>query len=526
MKKRVIATLLTMALLVSGLAGCGSKVTTEPAAENKEVSETAEETEEAEEEALVDTSKEVELTMYILGEPPVDNDKVFELINAKMKEKINATINVKYLNWSEYQEKYPLLFASGEKLDLVYCADWMSYDAHASKDAFWEITDEALDAYAPITGAQMHETGAWDQSKVNGKVYMVPMYYDEVTTYMYYLRGDLMEKYNIEKITDLDEFAAYLDAVAQNEDSMIPLDIGGPSDFNILFEHILMPYSAGGFIETVGPYQAWTYVKEDGSVASLYMEDGAFVEAVKIAQDWQERGFWSKSAAMNTGKSVESFDAGVSASASSNFQTVSSEYSVRAEQNPDWKVQVVDFASLAAPKLNSYLANGMCIYSRSENPERALMALELLRNDEEIHNWFSFGIEGEHYNVVSEGIVSLTEKAADYGYDGNCNWGIRNMDYWMIVDNGIENYNELKDRINSSAKMNEYSLFTFNTDSVKNEFAAISEIYQTDVKQLELGFTDDVEGDIAKLREKLIAAGIEEYLAELNKQLDEWKATR
>ena len=44
--------------------------------------------------------------------------------------------------------------------------------------------------------------------------------------------------------------------------------------------------------------------------------------------------------------------------------------------------------------------------------------------------------------------------------------------------------------------------------AVKNEVAAVSEIYNSDYKLLQLGFTDDPEGDVAKLKTKLEAAGV------------------
>ena len=94
------------------------------------------------------------------------------------------------------------------------------------------MTKEALEKYAPMTAETMYEE-AWEQSKVNGKAYMLPMNYKEITSYVYIARGDLMDKYNITSVSSLDEVETYLDAIAKNEKSMIPLDIG--SDFDALF---------------------------------------------------------------------------------------------------------------------------------------------------------------------------------------------------------------------------------------------------------------------------------------------------
>ena len=66
-----------------------------------------------------DTSEAVTLTMYLIGDRPVDNDEVFAKINEKLKEEINATIDVKFMSWGEYEQKYPLIFASGEDWDII-----------------------------------------------------------------------------------------------------------------------------------------------------------------------------------------------------------------------------------------------------------------------------------------------------------------------------------------------------------------------------------------------------------------------
>ena len=41
--------------------------------------------------------------------------------------------------------------------------------------------------------AQTMYPEAWEQAKVGGKVYMLPMNYKEITAYVYMVRGDLMD---------------------------------------------------------------------------------------------------------------------------------------------------------------------------------------------------------------------------------------------------------------------------------------------------------------------------------------------
>ena len=65
----------------------------------------------------------------------------------------------------------------------------------------------------------------------------------------------------------------------------------------------------------------------------------------------------------------------------------------------------------------------------------------------------------------------------------------------------------------------------FNDGDVKNEIAAITEIFNSEYKLLGLGFTDDPAGDIAKLKENMAAAGADTVYAEMQKQAQEFLST-
>ncbi len=490
-KKRVMSLLLAVMLLTVGLCACGSKgtntgETAQPAdTKTESASEEQKESQAPEAEAAgPDISQEVTLVMYLIGDRPVDNDEVFAKINERLKAEINATIDVKFMSWSEYEQKYPLIFASGEDWDIIYTADWCFYNAQASKQGFYEITQEALETYAPMTAETMYPE-AWEQAKVNDKVYMLPMNYKEITAYVYMARGDLMDKYGISSVSTLDEAESYMDAIVKNEPSLIPIDVG--SDYDKLFLYDRM------------------YKK-------------AFKDTIERLKDWKDRGFWSKNAVVNTQNNTESFQAGKSALAMMNVNTAKSVYASVSAEHPEWDIRVFDAQDGVPPVLNSYLANGMSIFSKSKNPERALMALDYLRNDEEINSLFCYGIEGKHWEAAGEGALVSLPDSANYAYDSNCNWGVRNDAYWRVIEGGIPNLADMNKEWQETARSDRYQTFVFNDESVKNEIAAMGEIFDTDYKLLGLGFTDDPEADIAKLREKMEAAGAQKVYDEIQKQ--------
>ncbi len=532
-KKRV-SLLLVFVMLATVLCACGSKdsgtqeTATKESSETQKQEETPAQTEAEEPESTgPDISEEVTLVMYLIGDRPVDNDEVFAKINERLKAEINATIDVKFMSWSEYEQKYPLIFASGEDWDIIYTADWCFYNAQATKQGYYEITREALETYAPMSAETMYPE-AWEQAKVNDKVYMLPMNYKEITAYVYMARGDLMDKYGITSVASLDEAESYMDAIVENEPSLIPIDVG--SDYDKLFLYDRMWKKANWESEEkvigVGPWQAMASVSElDDSAAVLgNFDQPEFLDVITRLKDWKDRGFWSKNAVVNTQNNTESFQAGKSALALMNANTAKSVYASVTAEHPEWDVRVFDAQDGVPPVLNSYLANGMSIFSKSKNPERALMALDYLRNDEEVNSLFCYGIEGKHWEASGDGTLVSLPDSSNYAYDSNCNWGVRNDAYWRVIEGGIPNLPELNKGWQDTARSERYQTFVFNDESVKNEIAAIGEIFDTDYKLLGLGFTDDPEADIAKLREKMEAAGAQKVYDEIQKQALEFIA--
>lgn len=505
---------LTMALIMCfGLVACGAApaATTPPAPAANGDQEPASPTQSL-------TAEPVVLTMYLLGDRTPDFDEVFAKINEKMQKEINTTLDVKFMSWSEYEQKYPLVFASGEDFDIIYTADWCFYNAQATKQGFYEITREELETYAPQTAATIYPE-AWEQAKVNGKVYMLPMNYKELTSYVYLVRGDLMDKYGIESVETLDEVEAYLDAIAQNEKGMIPLDIG--SDFDATFMFSLMWNQAvSGKLESVGPWQLMGCTSVDDTEAKITSEvtQPEFLDVITRLKDWKDRGFWSKSAAVNTQNNKESFAAGKSAMGLMNVNNAKSEYAAITEAHPEWDVRVFDAQGNAPAVVQSYLANGMCIFSKSKNPQRALMALDLLRCDKEINELFNYGIEGKHWQAVGDNKLVSLEASSGYPYDGNCNWGIRNDALWRSIEGGIPGLDEMTAHWMETAASGKFATFNFNDENVKNEVAALTEIFGSDFKLLCLGFTNDPAADVAKLQKKMEAAGAEKLYSEMQSQ--------
>mgnify|MGYP002540395756 CR=1 FL=1 len=91
-----------------------------------------------------DGGKITKLKMILVGEKPAIYDEIYTKLNEMLRQDIGAEVEIEYYNYSDLQQKYSLLFSTGEDFDIVFAADWVKYNQQAAKNSFMEITDDML----------------------------------------------------------------------------------------------------------------------------------------------------------------------------------------------------------------------------------------------------------------------------------------------------------------------------------------------------------------------------------------------
>lgn len=95
--KRIMSVLLMVVMMISLLAGCGSRKEESIDNQTKGTSSSQSISKESE----IDISEEVTLKMILLGSKPEDFDIVYEKVNEILKEKVNATLEVEFYDWGD-----------------------------------------------------------------------------------------------------------------------------------------------------------------------------------------------------------------------------------------------------------------------------------------------------------------------------------------------------------------------------------------------------------------------------------------
>lgn len=498
--RKLIALLLALALVFTAFAGCAGGGSN--GGKGGELGE-------------LDTSKEVELIMYFISDRPGKYDVVEENFNKLFKEKLNCTLKTQWIPWSDYGNKYPLLFSSGEQFDIAYTATWLSYASLAQKGAFMEL-DELWPKYAPNNWAKQSDA-AKTQATVNGKLYCIPTLLATYSCFGPIYRKDILKDTDWDgKMENFEDLEVYLDYVKANCPDMEPMGLysaGTDADEIWLDANSKYPIRGTNWL-WVDPFA------EKYELKTWYQYDGAkeFLETMKR---WCDKGFWSKSCLSDTDSTK--FKSGKTAARMHNVDSYQGEAVDVFNNGKDWEIGYTNFVKDIS---NLPFTQDACVLPTTcSDPARALALYDYITTDKEANMAFLSGIEGTTYEIVDDQIKTINVEE-DYGASGM--WAARNSEF------NIPTYGAPADVLTMKADWDAYiketgnhhsqylAGFTVDTTSVETEYAACQNVVQQYWWPLECGLVSDVDASLAEFQEKMEAAGVQKVIDTFQAQLDQY----
>src|SRR5699024_9624411 len=153
-----------------------------------------------------DGEEPFKITFAFLASSNVDDHKaVSEEISKITKEKINATVELLPISPSAWSQQMNLMMTGEEKLDLVVTSSELGFDLQSTKGMLLPLND-LLDEYGQGI-LEVVDDEVLEGTKVNEDIYAVPSVRDWARQYGFYMRKNLVEKYDF----DLDSIQTYED---------------------------------------------------------------------------------------------------------------------------------------------------------------------------------------------------------------------------------------------------------------------------------------------------------------------------
>ena len=211
-KKTVAITCAAAMVLSMGMTGCGSASSGSASSEIKESSS-----------ATATSDKPYAgTTINFLADSRSEYDKMLTMID-QFEEKTGIKVNYTSLQETQMRSKTALeVSADSTDLDVVM-VDFMYLDEYAKSGYLANLTD-LFGKVCPDFSTDDYMEAFIDACSVDGSLYGVPLYQD---CNLMVLRGDLLEKYNLEIPKTYDELMEVAKTIDENEDGVYGIAMRG-----------------------------------------------------------------------------------------------------------------------------------------------------------------------------------------------------------------------------------------------------------------------------------------------------------
>ena len=507
--KKVIGLGLAVCMGISMVAGCGSKAVSTDTATPSSTVAAADSSVAAESSKALDP---VELKWYAIGNgQPKDMDAVLAKVNEWLKPRINATLKLNIFTYGDdYEQKMAAKVSSGEEFDIAFTSYWaLNYAQNSARGAFVDLTP-MMDQYAPKTKAALGDKIIKGAS-INGKLFAIPTKKEMSHNWGFEVRKDLADKYNMDlsTIKKFEDIEPMLKVIKEKEPGVYPFaSTVGESPYRLLDFEKMADDNVPGAI--YGDFR-------DTKVINDYdtPETKALLDTIR---KWYKAGYIRKDA-----DAVTDFSADLKAGKT--FSIIRSLKPGKADEDTIAYNQKLVQVDLTKPVATTREMCGamMAISKSSKNPERALMFLELLNTEKELINMVNFGIEGTHFKKVNDTTIEQIKPACD-NYNPGTPWEFANQfNTYLFPVEDAQKWAKFEE-FNKAGTPSPLLGFTFDVEPVKTKVAALTAVKRQYFPGLETGKADPATV-LPQMNKKFADSGLAEVLAEMQKQVDAFKAS-
>lgn len=474
-----------------------------------------------------DTSEQLTLKWLIGGPGQLEDcEEVWAKFNEDLQNYIpNTTIEFTVIPHADYAEKWRLMSAAQELMDIV----WVSYSQNlvdeVSKGSYMDMT-ELVEKYGQEMKSELPE---WllDLTTINGKIYAVPNY-----QMMAMPVGFSVDKAHVDD--------GWID-VDQASDIFMSDKVLHKEDYKIYEDYFDKVQASGENVKYVSSQflnrgiKAMIGMPSDGIetiIANACIrngEDGYKVyntltdfpdnyEYYDLVNEWYNKGYIRKDILSNATEQEGDYLLWWTSVFKGSKERLAIKYGK--------PMEIINLYGLPTIGYKSSSTN-TAIAASSKHPERAMQVINLInsKRGKDLINLLTYGFEGKHYEKLNDDQINWLEPSIPgssdnrYGFE---NWVIGNTMNTYTTQSDPEGWNKyIHEEINMKAEMSRLRGFTLDTRPIKLELAQ----YNAKLKEyeyLDKGTTPNYKEVLEERNQKLKEAGSDKIIAEVQRQIDEW----
>ena len=440
-------------------------------------------------------------------------DGIWKAVNEILLRDLNCTMDVEYLGSGDASQM-ALKYAGNEEFDFAYTARWWGFADNAQNNAFRALTMDELKQYAPYMVENLPDI-AWKQASVNGQIYMLPNIIFEYNEGIVAYRGDLLEKYGMEKLKTMDDLDRFMETVAKNETGMEVLSADFVGELWVNY-----PYHLKG--------TTWAYDYTDADhpeMVCIAMAD-CYLPYAKKMREYYEKGIFSAELISDTTNGRDRFKNGLCAVTAHNSTTISNTALEVQKSHPEWKIEIFNPYMGNKVVLGAFTGNGFVVTRTSQNPTKVIEVVNHIYDSADLQKLLNFGVEGVDYEMKDGKLTRIADVPADKKMNIGCNWNMSNdlIKQTFVEEERYEGYSEIRADFEKNTISHPLQAFTFDKTAVETEVANMTAV-EKEYNAIRYGLLEDVDTAVAEYRAALESAGYDKVKAEYDRQVKEFMAT-
>ncbi|MBB6731859.1 ABC transporter substrate-binding protein [Cohnella zeiphila] len=462
----------------------------------------------------------VNLIYYTIGEPDRDLKLVNDKINEILARKIGVTVSYIKVGWQEYDDRLNTLVSSGTPFDIAFAPEYATY---AQRGAWLRLDD-----YLASVGKDMYDAidpNFWQGMRMeDGGIYGVPTNKELAVLQQWMYPDSLVRKYGIDisKYDTLESLEPLLQMIKEKEPSYIPMELDKESQnfFQLYDDEYVQDKTLPLVVRSQDP---------DSPVLNLFETDEAR-KILNTLRRYYKAGYINEDAAMRESRGLE-WGEKVFWKAAGGGPLSESSWS----KDRGYKV-VAQPVTPALVTTESVRGGVMAISADTKHPVESVKFLNLLNTDPEVRNLFNYGIEGVHYTLdANDQVVPMSPKGSGSGQAQEAPSGYAGVQYtqgnWFILNTMGGSFPDPPDKwdqfraFNAKAVKSSVLGFTPDLSRMPIQIQNVRMVWEKYYPSLMTGSVD-VDTELPKFNQELKQAGLDELRAEVQKQLDAWRAVQ
>lgn len=432
---RMIVIMLATACLIFSLSGCSGR--SEDDLDGYEPPE-------------IGNLEHTNLKFLFPGSKPANWQNVKTEIEKRMSDTLNASLDFRWIEYSQYFNLMKVLDSSNEIYDAFVVvkpeALYPDFTVFAREGKLKDITD-IFPVSAPLLFSK-YTSEELEYASVDGKLYAVPSLYPRAQCSYLLVDDALLRKYDLPDITDYDKYELFLKTIKDNEPDLTPGTIANSVG------SIQLLARASGYV-IADEAKRLVYKWDDPEMKLIPWEKTPeFREVVARVVDWYKKDYLVYDPdQLRTASFILDGMLSPPSDEPATLTFVIGETKEIKESNPMRMFHLYpEMKARRENPMGNFHYNGSFVFpAASVNTERALQFLEWVQKSSENYYLMKYGIEGEDY-ILSGDIPSYPQGMdffnSSYMYwDGN--WAFENMEYIpesLDAGTGTESYREFLDK--------------------------------------------------------------------------------